>query len=320
MPKRKPFEQIRRFPQQGRDVELFEENVAKKFRELDAINDSVVNLAGDVTGRTTDNTVSKLQGVPLAIGAPATGAVIMYDGTEFRPVARAVQPFDATNNPVGLWNFNVAPGTTSIPDLSGNGNNLTVETGTLRTSAIDPTYGGVYFDGSTNLWVSSTPAVLRTLGACTTILLFKYYDLAAARTLYSHGANGATSAQNTLYSGGMDTIPQWIYKSEHGAKVLDSANTLSTQTRNDIGWVGITRSSGGVLRHWSYGIFAGGPFGTVTLPTDGSAGHFRVGCDQNGAFKFTGVMGSVIHFAYELSAAQMLYHYNQTLGSVYGFK
>jgi hypothetical protein len=143
---------------------------------------------------------------------------------------------------------------------------------------------------------------------------------AAATTLWSYGAAGETSDVNVLYQGYIDNLSQFNYISEHGAGVDDTANTLSTAGRFQPALLGLTRDSGGVLKHWLNGIFAGSPFGTVTLPTDGHNGLFRIGCTASGASFFKGIISSVAVFNKVLTSDQMRYHYNQTLGGAYGLK
>lgn len=52
---------------------------------------SVVNMTGDVIGRTSANTVSKLQGRPMSATAPSLDQAIQWDGTQWRPATLTTQ-------------------------------------------------------------------------------------------------------------------------------------------------------------------------------------------------------------------------------------
>jgi len=323
--KRKPFQRVTRFAEAGaaaRSIEIFEDNVAKKFRELDAQNDTTAALAGDVIGALSDNTIAKLQGKTLAAPSPTTGQVLMYDGTQWLPVSRNLKILDNAYSPVGNWSFNIAPGST-VPDLSGYGCTLSVETGTLRTTTIHPTLGGVYFDGATNLRNATPQAQLQILADLTVLVFGLWADIptgGALSTLFSYGIAGETSDTNVLYMGQFDGSSQFQYFSEHGAGVNDPANTLSTAGRFQPFLLGLTRDSGGVLKHWLNGTFAGSPFGTVTLPTDGHNGIIRIGADNGGGNFFKGILSQVLIYNKVLTAPQMLERYNSSLGGAFGLK
>jgi hypothetical protein len=210
-----------------------------------------------------------------------------------------------------------------ILDSSGNGNTLTVETGTKRTSTLDPTVGGLLFDGATVLFVAGTPAVLRIAGALTLVMQFVWWDLPAGggalRTIVSHGQlPGAAPATNYQYRWGMDNLSQGQFFNQHGSVVNDGGTTLSTAARYQPSLVAITRSAGGVLRHGLNGLFAGGSFGTTALPDGGTTTHFRVGGDANSNF-FIGVICSIGVYSKVLTDAQFLDLYNSTMGSTYGY-
>src|SRR5215510_5510948 len=62
--------------------------------------------------------------------------------TPITPQTRALRVLDNAYGPVGNWSFDVGPGAT-IVDSSGFGANLALEAGTMRTTTIHPTLGGV---------------------------------------------------------------------------------------------------------------------------------------------------------------------------------
>lgn len=232
------------------------------------------------------------------------------------------QVLDTKYSPVGLWNMHLGAGI-GIKDYSGNGNDMVIEAGTGRYSALHPVLGGLLFDGATKARVPTNQAVLRVTGALTILVLMMWSDLPAvgnARTIVSHSNTGETSADNFLYAISVDQNNQFSYFSEHGAGVNDPANNNTMTPRSQVGLIGLTRSSGGVLNHWENGTVVGTSFGTVTLPTDGSAGFCRIGGDDGATNFFTGVISSVGVYASELNAAQMLDRYNYTLGGAYGYR
>lgn len=283
----------------------------------------VITLSGDVTGLSSANTVSKLQGTLLSASgghAPTTGQVLMYDGTQWLPVSRNIVALDNTYSPVANWSFNIAPATT-VSDLSGNGCTLSTETGTLRTTSLHPTFGGVYFDGAFNLRNVTPQPQLQLLGAMTTIVMGMWADLPASLyTWYSYGTAGETEDTNVLYMGQYDSSAQFQYFSEHGAGVNDTANTLSTAGRYQPFLMCITRSAGGVLFHGLNGTFAGSSFGTVTLPTGGTNSIIRVGADNGGGNFLKAILGQLLIYNFEMSAAQFKERYNASLGGAFGLK
>jgi Concanavalin A-like lectin/glucanases superfamily len=249
------------------------------------------------------------------------------DGSEWkhgpsRSEFGAPRVLDTRYAPVGLWNMHLGAGI-GIKDYSGNGNDMVIETGTGRYSALHPKLGGLLFDGATKARVNSNQAVLRVLSSLTILVEMMWSDLPAAgtaRTIVSHSNTGETSADNFLYACSIDPNNQFTYFSEHGAGVNDPANNNTFAPRSQVALIGLTRSSGGVLNFWYNGSVVGSSFGTVTLPTDGSAGFCRIGGDDGATNFFTGVISSVGVYASELNATQMLERYNYTLGGAYGYR
>lgn len=322
--KRKPFERINRFPNQGRDVELLELNIAKKFRELDALNDSKANLNGDVRGQFNSNTIFSLQGKTLTATNPSTGQVLMYDGTQWLPVSRTIRVLDNAYSPVGNWSFNVSPSVSSIADLSGNGCSLTIENGTLRTTTIHPTLGAVLLDGATDFTNVTPQPQLQITADLTVLCLLMFTDIPATGeyTFFSYGNGGGVFNNHVLYQGSFTSASVFHYYSEHGpgAPVGDSFSTLSTGGRFQPFLLGLTRDSAGNLKHWANGIFAGSPFGITTLPTGGSTSQIRIGCNNVvGSFAKL-ILSSVAIYNKVLTSAQMLERYNYTLGGAFGLK
>jgi hypothetical protein len=284
---------------------------------------TTVTLGGDVTGTATANTVSKLQTVTLTIGTPNPGDVLMYDGTQITPTPTKARVLDTTYSPVGLWNINLGAGV-GPKDYSGNGNDLTVETGTARYSGLLPSVGGFLFDGATTLYVSTSQAVLQLTGAMTILWLMEWSDLPAGgafRVLTNHGAAlGGTSATNTLYATAIGSSNQQTYLSHHGANVADSGSINTFAPRSQVALMGLLRDGSGNVSQWYNGTIVGTSFATVTLPTDGSSGKLRIGSDPGGVNFFTGVMSSIGLYNAALTPTQMLERYNYCLGREFGYR
>lgn len=238
----------------------------------------------------------------------------------------APRVLDTKYAPVGLWNMHLGAGI-GIKDYSGNGNDMVVETGTLRYSALHPKLGGVLFDGATNAFVNGSPAVLQVTGALTLLVLAMWSDLPTGtnvRTFVMHGANGAGGGSpdinNYLYRFSVDLNNQCQYFSQHGAKVNDVFTNNTFSPRSQVALLGLTRSSGGVLNFWYNGSAVGSSFGTTTMPNGGSNGKCRIGGGAIAAEASTSVISSVGVYAAELNSTQMLERYNYSLGPAYGYR
>jgi len=285
---RKPFQRIIRYPTEslamlGRHVEQLEDNIAKKFRGVD----EEVQTIGTTPTAEPDRTIKAL---------------------------------DNAYRPVGNWSFDIAPGTT-VADLSGYGCTLSIETGTMRTTNMHPTFGGVYFDGATNLRNVTPQPQLQIHSDLTIIIMGMWADLPGTVTTWlSYGTAGETSDTNVLYMAQFDSSSQFVYFSEHGAGVNDTANTLSTAGRYQPFLLCMTRTAGGELNHGLNGVFAGSSFGTVTLPTDGVNGIVRIGADNVGANFLKAILGQIVIYNTVLTGAQFLERYNSSLGGAFGFK
>lgn len=283
---------------------------------------STLTLGGDVTGSASNNTVSKLQTVPLLVGTPNKGDILEYDGTQITMVTPRARIFDNSYTPVANWNFSAGAGVGPI-DISGNGFNLSTETGTARYSGLTTTLGGVLFDGAFNFVLSSFQATLALLGAMECLILGMWSDLPAGgsqRVYISHGAPGETSDTNDLYQLGVDASNQVQYIHEDGAGNNDTFSNNSWSPRFQTSLMGFHRSSGGVITFSFNGIDFGTPSGSLTLPTDGTSGRLRIGASNNDDFFFMGVLSGVVLYSRELTAAERLERYNYTLGRAYGMR
>lgn len=325
--KKHPFLREARFSSLGVGapaVERFENNVARKFAEIDAYQDSTQTsgLSGDVTGALDSSYIAKLQGHPVAASAPQTGSLLWFDGTNWVPIRNKPRVLDATYAPVGLWNFHLGAGV-GLKDYSGNGRDLTVETGTARYSAIHPALGGLLFDGSTNLIYSTFASDFNILGAFTGIALVILSALPSAGNtsyIFSHSAAfDGTANTNHAYDYGVDSNNAGAWFSKHGVGTVDSFPSNSFCARGQISLMGVTRDSSGSVQYYFNGAQFGAP-STITLPTGGTSARFRIGANSTASTFFTGVISSVAIYNVCLTAAQMQERYDYCLAYNYGYK
>lgn len=119
---------------------------------------SASNLGGDVTGTSTSNSISNLQGKPVVAGSPSSGQVLKYNGTQWVP---------STDNVGGGATYTAGTGITingsnaiSVNALSGDvtGNPNATVVGKLQTVSVSgtlPTTGQVLKYNGTS-WAPGT--------------------------------------------------------------------------------------------------------------------------------------------------------------------
>lgn len=229
----------------------------------------------------------------------------------------AVRVPDNTYNPVGNW-----PLASNLNDVSGNGFNLSVDTGVERYSFLYPTLPGFQFDGSTRLIVSSFQAGLALTGASSFISLcvLNEHDFVKDITFVSHSGVGETEATNMLYSFTLATNRTTHFLSESGAGVNSQHSVNSWMPVSVPTLIGFTRSapSGGSSTVQLYvNGRAFGSSGSVTTPTGGTSGNFRLGGFSVNMTK--SVMAGAAFYNTELTAAQMTERFNYCLGQYYGY-
>lgn len=242
---------------------------------------------------------------------------VLWDGANWwvREPTERVKRHANTAGTVGLWQLDVQ----TMADSSGNGFDLTVETGTERYTYVSGTQGGFYFDGSTALWHDVGEAGLRILGDLTFECLVILHAYTNGAYFFSHLAVGETEADNQLYglSFTAATAPslQWLHEHDAGVNELYSG-TNSFMALNQLSHMAVTRV-GGVITTYLNGRIWGTPSSVLAAPTDGSSGRFRLG--GNNANRITGVMASAKLMASGLSAAEVMAERNYTLGGAQGY-
>lgn len=270
--------------------------------------------------RTTDG--SLINGsYPLVHGITQLGQhEVLWDGAGWwikEPAAR-VRVHDTSFRPTGLWQFTDPDDL--LADTSGNGYDLTVETGTERSTYISGDRGGFYFDGATSLWYDVAEPLLRLTGDMAFFCLWANHTGVTNASFVSHGAAGETEATNQLYQFRYGTYPGLAFTSESGGGVdatHTDANLISLP--GQIAHVGFTRASG-VVQFWHNGRKFGDPSAVLTTPTGGADGRLRLGSAGAAAPVYiNGAMTSGMLLNYLPPDAECRRAYNMCLGQVLGF-
>ncbi|HWA71536.1 MAG TPA: LamG-like jellyroll fold domain-containing protein [Polyangiaceae bacterium] len=233
------------------------------------------------------------------------------------PTPGILQYHDTTHSPVGLWQLNG-----SLSDSSGNGNTLTVDTGTARYVDIVPGKLAHFFDGSTRLIVSSFVSALAIAGDMTVEFFLQLdSDPTVGPSVFAHDASGETSGANALYSmdftSSTNKTPRWF--SEHGSGT-DDTFTVSAPSGlppiHNVGHVAIVRSSNTIQFYWN-GRTLGSASSALTTPDGGSSGRLRIGGSASNTISRCLICSFKI-IASALSANDVKAEYNRTLGPLYG--
>lgn len=287
-------------------------------------------MFGTLPGQLTYYSQASGQWVPTAT-QPANGQIATWDATAGawvfinRPTLGAIEYFDTTNAPVGLWNFN---GT--LADTSGNGNDLALAAGNLAFCDISPGKQGLYVLEAARYATANSAPVLNLLGECTIMAIVQRDQATVDTYMCSKAGSGETEAANQLYAlilraqaANTDLIrmrAQW----EHGAgtdDLYDSAGNVSLPPIHNIMFVGMRRSAGGIVRFFTNGLPFGPDSTALTMPTGGGDASSRL---VIGAASPTGTSaGKYVMFGLKivptaLTDDQVKQEYNRTLGPAFG--
>lgn len=227
-----------------------------------------------------------------------------------------IRRHDTTFSPVGLWQLN---GT--LNDTSGNGFNLTVDTGTARYADMMPGFSSLLVNASRFIY-NTTGTSLKISGDMTVECLIRYQTPSPTTTVnylvgYAGGSGSGTQADNIQYA---INIPSglmgftWTQESGSGSA---TSYALSTRvlTRTVVHHFAATRTSN-VIQFYLNGRAFGVASSALTTPDGGTTSVFRIGGDgaQNA---ITGNIASLKVIASALSASQIAGEFNLTLGSYY---
>ncbi len=220
---------------------------------------------------------------------------------------------DLTFGPVGLWQLNG-----NMKDSTGNGLDLAVEVGTERYTDILPKLRGFYFDGSTSIWRSTFDPILAIAGDVTVEFIALVPNFVTDKSFVSFGAaKNGQPVNNAQYEVGMPGTGLGMEMTWD----TGNGNTIAYDT-NDVFSVGtpfhlaMTRASN-IVQFYLNGVSISPPSASLTGPTGGSSGRFRIGSNDV-AQHLTGAMTSVKVLAFALSPAQITSEYNRTLGATFG--
>ena len=213
--------------------------------------------------------------------------------------------------PVGLWNFNQ-----TFKDLSGNGNDLTVEAGTVLWTDLCPGLRAYCGDGSTNLVCASTTPALAITGDLTVSVLAARYSQTAVKTMVNFGSATADANHNYLYTVQCQT--------DSRLTATHMSGTRTTQTTTSKGAMSVVQPSliTQVRQNNVYLYYINGYLASVstalTAPSGGSLSNLRVGSSDVTSERWIGAIASVKICNFALSDGQVLDEYNRTLGPMYG--
>jgi hypothetical protein len=226
-------------------------------------------------------------------------------------VTAVVQRHGLHHSPVGLWQFDG-----DLNDSSGNGFHLTVESGAARYTNIFPGLRALLIVDPLKLIYNVAEPVLRITGNLTIEMLLQLspaYE--AGKFLCSHTATGETSDTNALYQIDMvaTTSENVGLFSESGAGV-NASYSITLYPPLSLCHFAVTRVTN-VVQFYLNGRTLGAASGTLTTPTDGTSGRFRVGSSTVAGTAPSGILSSLKVLNIGLTSGQILDEFNRTLGA-----
>ena len=235
------------------------------YSVVDATVDALANLDSD------DVAIAPGISVP-EVGSTVTEAIEWLADLRLQAISPTIA------SPTAVWSFT---STVSFPDITGNGHDLSIEAGTGNNAAVAAGYSGLWFDGTFRLFRNAADAAFRTPDNCSFVALC--IPLAGfLGTVVSHEATGAAEAQNVLYRSAVTPLSyQHTMFTESGAGV----GVTGTRTGNAMvpghpmlyAWVREPASGGVVPTKFWFTRYVGAPDFSITTPTGGTDGRFRLG-------------------------------------------
>jgi len=221
---------------------------------------------------------------------------------------------DTTFSPAGLWNFN-----NDLTDSSGNGFTLTVGSGVERYADISPGVRGLVIDGATYVSKSSFTSTLGITGDMTIEMLLVIGVIPTGSVYVTHvgSTSGESSADNYLYQftllTGSSPRQQMFWETGAGTNITYQIN--DTVPFSGLCHWAVTRTSG-VVQFYVNGRASGAASTSLTSPTDGTGGTFKIGSDATSPATAC-TLASVKVVASALSATNIKSEYLKTLGGLY---
>lgn len=221
---------------------------------------------------------------------------------------------DTTFDPVGLWQLN---GT--LVDTSGNGFDMSVDTGAVSYTELAVGLRGLNLDGTNSVIGPAAGTALEIAGDITVECLMVYTETAGPGEVpIMYAESGDTEAANALY--GLGTfgalLPlQWFH--EAGAGVDQIHLITDVFLPRQLYHLAAVRSANQV-QFYLNGIAIGAASTTLLAATGGTTARLRFGrFVGNATFEYHGGLASVKIIARALTAAEVLSEYRRTVGAAW---
>lgn len=220
--------------------------------------------------------------------------------------------------PVGLWPLRGDP-----LDISGNGLDLSLETGLEQYGQWGPEAGGFVFNGASNLIGPAAGTALEIAGDLTVQMLIEYLQDPSGLGANSNGqlltyaAVGELQSANSLYDwntagGGVAGRMGHLYFAEFGAGTNIVFETVDAVPQG-LQLAAMRRESGQVT-FFTNGVPMRATSVGLASPDGGTASRLRVGASETLLQFVTVMMGSLKICDRALSDAELLDEYGRTLG------
>lgn len=267
--------------------------------------------------------------------APADGNIATWDAAAntwkftAAPNVGALNYFDTTFSPVGLWNFN-----STLADSSGNGNDLVLAAGNGGFSDVVPGKKGLFVWIGARYATAAAVALLQIPGDITieTIIQQDGNPVANNQVLVTYrGTTSATQPDNILYqfrndlTGAFTTTRNVASVSQSGAAVAatysSAGTTASLGCIHNIVFLAMRRQAN-VVTFFLNGLPFANASGVLTTPDGGNGVNTRFCVGANGPSS-TNLEVALLIFGVKvinraLTNAEIKSEYNRTMGPAFG--
>lgn len=206
----------------------------------------------------------------LGVDAGAAVSAFAWDpGTRMWLATDRLSRIPSLYSPVGLWH-----GDGDLLDSSGNGNDLSVVSGTARYLYLGSSLRVCYLRSTI---LRSLAASLVITGDVTIAMAMQLHNTSATDPIYlfAHGDTGTGEATNNLYAASIRTTGlRWL--SEHGSGVADSFDIPYALPIQQWGLFTARRASNVVTYRWN-DVALPTPGTPLTTPTGGASAGLHIG-------------------------------------------
>ncbi len=228
-----------------------------------------------------------------------------------------VRPLDLTYNPVGFWPLNG-----DLLDQSGNGFDLTVETGIEQYAYYNGLAGGFLFNGATSIFHNVAGTALQIAGDITVEMLVEYLDapsgIAPNLNIKQLSYAGPTAAQadNALYDwntgGFVAGSLGYLSFAEFGGgnNIVYTSDDGPPQRLHHA----VMRRDGDVISWHVNSRLLRFASGVLTTPDGGGNSVLRIGANVGPSGFLTALVGSVKIIDRALTDAEIAEEYGRCLG------